>query len=647
MSKNNKFLVATLLAVRLSYAFFGIIADCDEVYNYWEPLNFLIRNFGKQTWEYAPEYGLRSWCLLLIFSIVKYPFEIINRYIVFLPAPLSQFSIHPKVYFYTVRVLLALFTSLSELKLSNSLRFAISDDVSSVFLILQIFNPGMSHASISLLPSSLCLILGMLSTSSIVRFMRHNHLYKIASKKFKTVEIKEKDTKDKSKTILPQLRYLLDQLNAAMNQDFAFTTVFYALSGVLSWPFCLVLPSTFYLYSVLQVLIKREFFTIVLYFVVGIASVGFIGLMMAEVDWIFYQNMGFVPWNMVSYNVLNASSDAGPDIFGVEDITYYIKNLLLNFNLSLPFALLGLVIPFINPILCLNVFKIDSFDLLIFLSSIFVWCGIFFSQAHKEERFLYPIYHLINISASISIVYFTSFFKESNIFVIKFYNFLLKSVIVITYTSISISRIFSLLINYSAPIRVFDKLSTIDTDAIYNTENVCLGREWYHYPSSFFLDDNMRLKFVESGFRGMLPGDFKEYPENTWANKIKSISSNTTIEFNNKNIYNPETVVDFNVCDYYIDIVSDVNTDMGEIALFAKNGKDEEIVTTDANWEVIYCDSFINSDESSGISKILYLPSNILEFLPEQIKELIPVEYHSLFINDVKYYDYCLAKKKN
>ncbi|GMF60332.1 unnamed protein product [[Candida] boidinii] len=157
----------------------------------------------------------------------------------------------------------------------------------------------------------------------------------------------------------------------------------------------------------------------------------------------------------------------------------------------------------------------------------------------------------------------------------------------------------------------------------------------------------MRLKFVESGFRGMLPGDFKEYPENTWANKIKSISSNTTIEFNNKNIYNPETVVDFNVCDYYIDIVSDVNTDMGEIALFAKNGKDEEIVTTDANWEVIYCDSFINSDESSGISKILYLPSNILEFFPEQIREIIPVEYHSLFINDVKYYDYCLAKKKN
>ena len=31
---------------------FNIIHDCDEVYNYWEPLHYLLYGYGKQTWEY-------------------------------------------------------------------------------------------------------------------------------------------------------------------------------------------------------------------------------------------------------------------------------------------------------------------------------------------------------------------------------------------------------------------------------------------------------------------------------------------------------------------------------------------------------------------------------------------------------------------
>lgn len=30
----------------------NIIHDCDEVFNYWEPLHFLLYNSGFQTWEY-------------------------------------------------------------------------------------------------------------------------------------------------------------------------------------------------------------------------------------------------------------------------------------------------------------------------------------------------------------------------------------------------------------------------------------------------------------------------------------------------------------------------------------------------------------------------------------------------------------------
>ena len=41
-----------LLAACLISAAYNIVHDCDEVYNYWEPLHFLLYGYGMQTWEY-------------------------------------------------------------------------------------------------------------------------------------------------------------------------------------------------------------------------------------------------------------------------------------------------------------------------------------------------------------------------------------------------------------------------------------------------------------------------------------------------------------------------------------------------------------------------------------------------------------------
>ena len=37
-----------------------------SVYNYWEPLHYLWRNVGFQTWEYSPVYAIRSYFYLLV-----------------------------------------------------------------------------------------------------------------------------------------------------------------------------------------------------------------------------------------------------------------------------------------------------------------------------------------------------------------------------------------------------------------------------------------------------------------------------------------------------------------------------------------------------------------------------------------------------
>ena len=36
------------------------------VFNYWEALHYLDRGYGFRTWEYAPEFAIRSWAYLML-----------------------------------------------------------------------------------------------------------------------------------------------------------------------------------------------------------------------------------------------------------------------------------------------------------------------------------------------------------------------------------------------------------------------------------------------------------------------------------------------------------------------------------------------------------------------------------------------------
>ncbi|KAM3718845.1 Alpha-1,2-mannosyltransferase algn-9 [Dirofilaria immitis] len=48
-----------IFSFRISAAMWSIISDCDEVYNYWEPLHLFLYGTGFQTWEYSPLYAIR------------------------------------------------------------------------------------------------------------------------------------------------------------------------------------------------------------------------------------------------------------------------------------------------------------------------------------------------------------------------------------------------------------------------------------------------------------------------------------------------------------------------------------------------------------------------------------------------------------
>lgn len=51
----------------------NLIHDCDETFNYWEPLHFLIYGSGFQTWEYSAANALRSYLYLLLHASVLWP----------------------------------------------------------------------------------------------------------------------------------------------------------------------------------------------------------------------------------------------------------------------------------------------------------------------------------------------------------------------------------------------------------------------------------------------------------------------------------------------------------------------------------------------------------------------------------------------
>lgn len=145
------FLAANTLA-----AFFSPIQDCDEVFNYWEPTHYLTHGSGLQTWEYSPEYAIRSWAYTGIHASI---------------AALARFVSlgSSKVFeFYFLRCVLALVCALCETKLYSTVARTINPRAAVFFLMILIFSPGMYHASPAYLPSTFAMYTTMLGFSAFM-----------------------------------------------------------------------------------------------------------------------------------------------------------------------------------------------------------------------------------------------------------------------------------------------------------------------------------------------------------------------------------------------------------------------------------------------------------------------------------------------
>lgn len=122
--------------------------------------------------------------------------------------------------------------------------------------------------------------------------------------------------------------------------------------------------------------------------------------------------------------------------------------------------------------------------------------------------------------------------------------------------------------------------------------NVCYGKEWYRYPSSFFLPDSKRyrMRFIKSDFTGQLP---KLYEDDDKGLK----TSITYDDFNDKNREELSRYIKSEQCHYLID--SSRSTISEREPDYSKNTKD---------WNILSSYRILDLANSTIVIRSFYLP---------------------------------------
>mmetsp|Transcript_42946 Transcript_42946/g.103931 ORF Transcript_42946/g.103931 Transcript_42946/m.103931 type:complete len:583 (+) Transcript_42946:108-1856(+) len=540
------------------------IMDCDEVYNYWEPLHFLLFGTGFQTWEYANEFALRTYAYLMpLMGVAK----VYQAVIPFLPAwcwPLlsdqmvvdndhdsttSDNNNNKVALFLLLRSTLAATMAVAEVlfcrsimitcftrssnKNNNNNTAAIGETIGIVTSGLLLTSAGMSHASGALLPSSSLTFLWLLGATA---FLQRQHI--------------------------------------------AFVTIAILATLAIGWPFGVLM----FIPLGVAILVRERNNNLGDFIQKIVLITAVIQATVMLIDYQHYQKFVSPIWKILIYN----TKAGGDELYGVEPWTYYIKNLLLNFN----YVVVG-----VTGVLPLFVLKQDRRiqQLLILLLPMYAWLLVVAPRPHKEERFLFPIYPCICLGAAMSTVTIVDGLLSwwHNGQAPKRRTHLLIQLLLWSPAAIlSLSRGTALAKYYTAPLTVYSKLQS-EPDIV--DAMVCTCGEWYRFPSSFYLPSTIdSFGFVQSSFEGQLPQLFTSQGSGPTSPNF----------FNDKNLPQPGSYVSLDDCDYLID-------------LWTSDCRENDFI-----WKPIAQDSFLDAERTSTLHRTLYLP-----FLHEQAETQGAVEY--------------------
>jgi alpha-1,2-mannosyltransferase len=224
-------------------------------------------------------------------------------------------------------------------------------------------------------------------------------------------------------------------------------------------------------------------------------------------------------------------------------------------------------------------------------------------QPHKEERFLFPVYPMISLCGAITIdvcqkIFFrirTAVFKSTTVTHYLNHTTFITVIFVIISVAFNLLRIFALYKNYHAPMDVFmeltssrDILEDIDAKKI----DVCIGKDWYRYPSSFFLPSTKySIRFLKSEFKGILPAYYS---------KEENATQIPHDYFNDMNQENPFMYFDYENCDFLVDFDLKMKKKLPPLEPNYSSRTDE--------WTIIKEVPFLNAQLSHPIYRAFYIP---------------------------------------
>ena len=512
-----------LMSVNLCYALTSYISDCDETYNYWEPLHHLMYGKGMQTWEYSPLYAIRSWAYIYLHYVLTWAqFGLLNSNKVFI--------------FYFIKICFAIVCTMCEVQFYEGVAIRFGNHVARLVLLFLAAGSGMYIAATAFLPSSFCMFT----------------------------------------TLFVFGQWMLGNLTAAV--------IGVAVGAILGWPFSVALGIPLAVDIVLR---RQKYFLFAKCVGIALLTVLLPSFLM---DSYYYGKPVVACLNILLYNVF---TEHGPDLYGTEPLSYYLLNGMLNFNLVFVCALLSIIIvPVCEGLIHLKFTGYRSPKLLLsfFLSPMYIWVLIFFSQPHKEERFLFPIYPLICLNAAVSLATLLKVcyvYKLHNYINLKWASIAFLSVFVV----ISVSRSVALFQGYHSSIDLYPQLLRVAKHNHQGGEEVrvCVGKEWHRFPSSFFLPHNFTLHFVKSDFRGQLPQHFM----------ASGLEGTQVIpkHFNDGNLEEKSRYVPIQSCQYLIDF------DDGSSSTL------EPRYSQQKQWKVLYQARFLSKAKStSSLYRAFYIP---------------------------------------
>jgi len=542
-----------------------LVQDCDEVFNYFEPLHRLAYGmkggFALRTWEYSANFALRSWFYLLLHMPVV--------------ASISKFAglAGGKVLaFRGLKAALGLCCGLAEVRLAEATRRTLGPNAGWLAYYCLVGQAGLALASSTFLPGTFAAVALAFASAEVIEGRRRA------------------------------------------------VAVFAAVGLVVGWPVAGVAAAPLAAWTALNSagagrLVEDATF--------AAKIAGGILVVATVFDSLLYGRFVSPQLSFLRYNVGGGGQSS---LYGTEPFWWYLLNGFLQLNIQLP---LGLAAPFLlsslktakegdgdKPASAQAVLAESLTSPAFALACVpCVWTAVLSLLPHKEERFLYVAYPqfafatalvldrlsvLYPMKVDISPLWKSAAWTKTRKFLgIRGGKTAKKgahaySVIGLTLTGmffVSFCRL-NAVMNYTAPAKIWGALPRLVKDG---EATVCVGAEWHEYPSSFFLPGpQYRLGFLKTDFKGLLPFPFN------------SLSSEAPVYFNDKNKANPNQWIEWpKQCDFLVGTQKYMKETE---ALDVFSTKENRGLGVPFRWNILKQEPYLDREASPAWARAFHIP---------------------------------------